>query len=442
MADLSGVPLSERDLFEKNEEMIRRLLDRQLELMELKEDLPKKDKIGRGKLQKEFGKINRWLGDLYQAPETYADINMEGVTNKQLGERIHAHTRRVMDKWALDTRPSGAGGSSIHHADSTMQTLGAVRTAPTGMRRDIIAAIKDQGKELATGLRGKNFFDVSEETHPLYHPGEGGKVDYKNRLAAIKDMPSTATFDERMAALKQSTNISTAASEAADASPLAQARQTKIIETIKLGGGEGLLDIEGNPFDRNIRTVESIAALRKPLKVGLSMQNGSFRLSFLPGAEEMIQAVVKNPFGAAVGAASMIEPEAVTSAMQGDYRQAVEQTAIGAGVGAGIQQALKVNPVQQARLASYASKIPGVVSRIPAVLKIGAAVAKIAPPVLAGVAGYQILNAIVEGATGNNLQKNLQKTGVAAEEKKEQLRKEGYSNYELRRRARTGYRRP
>ena len=438
MADLSGVPLSERDLFEKNEEMIRRLLDRQLELMELKEDLPKTDKIGRGKLQKEFGKINRWVGDLYQAPATYADINMEGVTNKQLGERIHTHTRRVMDQWALDTRPSGAGGSSIHHADSTMQTLGAVRTAPTGMRRDIIQAIKDQDKELATGLGGKNFFDVDEETHPLYHPGEGGKVDYKNRLAAIKDMPSTATFDERMAALKQSTDISTAASEAADASPLAQARQTDLLNRARSTGGGELLDVMGNPFDRAnpLRTTENIGALRK--YISSSFKGGSFRLSFLPGAEELVQAVVKNPFGAAVGAASMIEPEAVTSALQGDYRQAAEQTAIGAGVGAGIQQALKVNPVQQAKLASYASKIPGVASRIPAALKIGAGVAKFAPPVLAGYAGYQFLNAIVEGATGNN----LQETGVAAEEKKEQLREEGYSDYELRRRARTGYRRP
>ena len=275
--DLSGVPLSERDLFEKNEEMIRRLLDRQLELMELKEDLPKTDRIGRGKLQKEFGKINRWLGDLYQAPATYADINMEGVTNKQLGERIHSHTRRVMDQWALDTRPSGAGGSSIHHADSTMQTLGAVRTAPTGMRRDIIKAIEDQDKELATGLRGKNFFDVSEETHPLYHPGEGGKVDYKNRLAAIKDMPSTATFDERMAALKQSTDISTAASEAADASPLAQARQTDLLNRARSTGGGEVLDAMGNPFDRTnpLRTTENIGALRK--HVSLSFKGGAIR---------------------------------------------------------------------------------------------------------------------------------------------------------------------
>ena len=49
-----------------------------------------------------------------------------------------------------------------------------------------------------------------------------------------------------------------------------------------------------------------------------------------------------------------------------------------------------------------------------------------------------MLGAIVEGATG----KSLQETGVAAEETKQQLREEGYSEYELRRRARTGYRKP
>lgn len=438
MADLSGVPKSERELYGINEEQIRRLKERQKDLMALKEDLPKTDRIGRGALQKEYGKINRWIGDLKQAPETFVNVSMEGLTDKKFGEAIHTHTRRVMDRFRLDTRPSKKGGSSIHHGDSTMQTLGAVDTAPTGMRRDIIEGVKDQGKELATGLRGLNFFDVDEETHPLYHPGEGGKVDYKNRLSAIMQMPSTATFDERMAALKQSTDISTAASEAADASPLAQARQTDLLNRARSTGGGELLDVMGNPFDRAnpLRTTENIGALRK--YISSSFKGGSFRLSFLPGAEELVQAVVKNPFGAAVGAASMIEPEAVTSALQGDYRQAAEQTAIGAGVGAGIQQALKVNPVQQAKLASYASKIPGVASRIPAALKIGAGVAKFAPPVLAGYAGYEFLNAIVEGATGNN----LQETGVAAEEKKEQLREEGYSDYELRRRARTGYRRP
>lgn len=313
--DLSGVPLSERDLFEKNEEMIRRLLDRQLELMELKEDLPKTDKTGRAKLQKEYGKINRWLGDLYQAPATYADINIEGITNKQLGERIHSHTRKVMDAWALDTRPSSKGGSSIHHGDSTMQTLGAVKTAPTGMRRDIIQAVQDQGGELATGLSGKNFFDVSEATHPLYHPGEGGKVDYKNLLAKTQELPATATLEERLAELNRSRAISTAASEAADISPQAVKRQTDLIETIKLGGGEEVLDVYGNPFDRSIRTTEGISALRKPLKAGLNIKGGAARFLSVPLIGGVVAGTATlasggspaQAFGAAVEAENPIE---------------------------------------------------------------------------------------------------------------------------------------
>ena len=325
--DLSGIPKSERELFKKNEEMIRRLLDRQLEIRELKEGLPLTDKKGRTKLQKEFGKINRWLGDLYQAPETYADINMEGVTNKQLGERIHGWTRKVMDQWALDTRPSGIGGSSIHHGDSTMQTLGAVRTAPTGMRRDIIAAIKDQGKELATGLTGRNFFDVSEETHPLYHPGKGGKVDYKNKLAAISELPSFATLDERVAAITKSTDISTAASEAADASPLAQARQADLLDRARSTGGGEVLDAMGNPFDRTnpLRTTENIGALRK--YVSLSFKNGAIRL--VPGIGKVGVALT------AVGALSD-----VASATTGTYgavtKTGKEQTAAGINAASGI----------------------------------------------------------------------------------------------------------
>lgn len=397
--DLSGVPLSERDLFEKNEEMIRRLLDRQLELMELKEDLPKTDKTGRAKLQKEYGKINRWLGDLYQAPATYADINIEGITNKQLGERIHSHTRKVMDAWALDTRPSSKGGSSIHHGDSTMQTLGAVKTAPTGMRRDIIQAVQDQGGELATGLSGKNFFDVSEETHPLYHPGEGGKVDYKNLLAKTQELPATATLEERLAELNRSRAISTAASEAADISPQAVKRQTDLIETIKLGGGEEVLDVYGNPFDRSIRTTESISALRKPLKAGLKMLNGSYRMSFLPpGGEETIKAIAKNPMGAAIGAASMIEPEAVTAAIQGDYKEAAESTVAGAAFGAAVQQTLTKAPViDKVRAVSVFGRAPGL-------LKFAGAAAKILTgPIGIGYTGLELIDAAAKGITGKGM---------------------------------------
>lgn len=327
MADLSGVPKSERELYGINEEQIKRLKKRQKDLMALKEDLPKTDRIGRGALQKEYGKINRWIGDLKQAPETFVNVSMEGLTDKKFGEAIHTHTRRVMDRFRLDTRPSKKGGSSIHHGDSTMQTLGAVDTAPTGMRRDIIEGVKDQGKELATGLRGLNFFDVDEETHPLYHPGEGGKVDYKNRLSAIMQMPSTATFDERMAALKQSTDISTAASEAADASPLAQARQTNLLNRARSTGGGEVLDAMGNPFDRTnpLRTTENIGALRK--YVSLSFKNGALRL--VPGIGKV--GVALTAVGALSDAAS-----ATTGTYGAVTKTGKEQTAAGLNAASGV----------------------------------------------------------------------------------------------------------
>ena len=67
-------------------------------------------------------------------------------------------------------------------------------------------------------------------------------------------------------------------------------------------------------------------------------------------------------------------------------------------------------------------------------MTVGAGVAKIAPPVLAGMAGYQALDVITTAATG----KTIQETGQAAEQTKEKLRQQGVSEYQLRRKARTG----
>ena len=162
-------------------------------------------------------------------------------------------------------------------------------------------------------------------------------------------------------------------------------------------------------------------------------RSGGVRMSFLPfGGEEAVKAIVKNPVGAFMGAASMLEPEAVTAALQGDYEEAAKATVTGAATGAAIQQVFTKTPVlDKVRAVSTLGRLPGAVS-------FAGAAAKFAPPLLAGYAGYQMLDAIVEGTTG----KNLQETGVAAEEKKQQLREEGYSEYELRRRARTGYTKP
>ena len=144
-------------------------------------------------------------------------------------------------------------------------------------------------------------------------------------------------------------------------------------------------------------------------------------------AAEAVRKNVPRAFAGAVGAATAIEPEAVKSALEGDYREAAVQTAVGAVGGAAVEFGIKkATPAVTQAAARVLPKA--------AVSMIGGA-AKFVPVLAGGYAGYEMLDAIVEGATG----KNLQETGVAAEEKKQQLRKEGYSDYELRRRARTGY---
>ena len=143
-----------------------------------------------------------------------------------------------------------------------------------------------------------------------------------------------------------------------------------------------------------------------------------------------VEAVRRNPLGAALGAATAIEPEAVKSALEGDYQKAAVQTAGGAVIGGAVEFGIKkATPVVSQAAAKVLPK---------AAMSFVGGAAKFVPPLAAGYAGYQMIDAIVEGATG----RNLQETGVAAEETKQQLREEGYSEYDLRRRARTGYRKP
>ena len=401
-------------------------------------------------------KVRKAVSNLDFDTESYGDIMEKNVNNpKGLMKAIRNQETRVMRAFELlpdDTihhlvqqRTGGdfslnVSGDTVRNAVSRLQDRFQMRfgqySGPTGTVRGDTAFsnFAHKADDRATDL--EYLSGIGKNTDPSTTAHRYGTAGYSKTLTAAE----TADADALVEALapritNQLEDVKVGIQTDSPRVEAVRALDPRLKDAYKATNtAEDIVEMKGV-----IKSIPNIKEqLIKTYQVLPKLSKGSFRLSFLPGAEEMIQAVVKNPFGAAVGAASMIEPEAVTSAMQGDYRQAVEQTAIGAGVGAGIQQALKVNPVQQAKLASYASKIPGVASRIPAALKIGAAVARFAPPVLAGVAGYQMLNAIVEGATGNN----LQETGVAAEEKKEQLREEGYSDYELRRRARTGYRRP
>ena len=153
---------------------------------------------------------------------------------------------------------------------------------------------------------------------------------------------------------------------------------------------------------------------------------GSFRLSF--GLDEAVQAVRQNLFGATLGAATALDAETIKGIQQGRGMEVASQAALGAGLGAAAQQLATGSTMlgQMQRVAAL--------GRIPGALKLAAGAARFAPPVMAGVAGYQALDVITTAFT----KKTLAETGQAAEQTKEELRQQGMSEYQLRRRARTG----
>lgn len=137
-------------------------------------------------------------------------------------------------------------------------------------------------------------------------------------------------------------------------------------------------------------------------------------------AGQVGRAVRKNPAGALTGAGLAISPQAVESALKGDYTQAAVQAGTGAATGAVANSALKTATAQ------LAQKLPTVASKL-------APVARAAGPVGLAIGAADLLNSIVKGGTG----RDLQETGQDATETRNRvIREEGRMS--MRRRARRG----
>ena len=449
---LRNIPSEYRDLYEHTYEILTRLRDRQAELTVLMQD--EKDSVKRAKYSKERTNINRWVGDVTQAPETFTGIELSKYTNKQLGQRVHTVARSLMDKFNIDPRKASAGGSTQHHIDSIMQMQGAYEGASIDTIFRINQSLKEEDIYLGTNAEGRNFYDVDASTHPDFHkltPEE--QVDYSNRWAKVNDMP-TATPEERIARIRASSKITQDIARRAAGSPLYLGR-AQAIQTAAESVEPDIVQQFGQPFDQSIVGVAKLqraGAYRKALATYLG---GGARLVFeeapeiitepaapdyfpnqlfqqrggrqlyggLPYAEQAYEAVRKNPLGAGLGAITALDTEAVKLARKGQYGQAAFQAGTGALVGAGVEQTVK-------RLAPIATRL------IPqgGKMVMGAVMGAVGAPLTAGMTGYQVLDIITTAATG----KTLQETGQAAEQTKEELRQQGMSEYQLRRRARTG----
>lgn len=400
-----------------------------------------------GKKPNELKKLDRFLNALAVDTEgTYADmmddVRRKGLTKKEFANMGRNLEERIMNSFrVLPDDPA-------HHMYSLRTAGDLVQNVEPGVREMGLQILRDEGYIL--GNVRQNLTSLAEATHQG-RTGKGAELATLGQINVDKTKMAIAhprgTGDPLISRTIDFKNIKTPEDFANAYRPLLEQQKADLANVLKPGGPEAsrrqivtsYVAEQGGPEDifglgrsqAEVKTGKDIIT-KAPGVMQRSYQaiadKGSFRLSF--GLDGFADAIKKNVLGAITGAATAIEPEAVKAALQGDYIEAGKQTAVGAGVGALVEQGIK-------KAAPVVTQAASKVLPKAAMSFIGGA-AKFAPPVLAGVAGYQMLDAIVEGATG----RNLQETGVAAEETKQQLREEGYSEYDLRRRARTGYRKP
>lgn len=405
-----------------------------------------------GKKPNELKKLDRFLNALAVDTEgTYADmmddVRRKGLTPKEFANMGRNLEERIMNSFrVLPDDPA-------HHMYSLRTAGDLVQNVDPGIREMGLQILKDEGYIL--GNVRQNLTSLAEATHQG-RTGKGAEFATLGQINVDKTKMAVAhprgTGDPLISRTIDYKNIKTPEDFANAYRPLLEQQKADLAKVLEPGGPEAArrqiitsyVAEQGGPTDifglgrsqAEVKAGKDIIT-KAPSVMQRSYQaikdKGSFRLSFLPlGGEEAVKAIVKNPLGSAIGAASMAEPDAIKALMQGDYEEAAKATVTGAAAGAAVQQAITKAPVlDKVRAVSALGRIPGAVS-------FAGAVAKFAAPLAAGYAGYQMINAFVEGAT----RKNLQETGVAAEKTKQKLRKEGYSKYDLRRRARTGYKKP
>ena len=306
-----------------------------------------------------------------------------------------------------------------HHMYSLRTAGDLVQNVEPGVREMGLQILRDEGYIL--GNVRENLTSLAEATHQG-RTGKGAELAALGEIRADKTKMAIAhprgTGDPLISRTIDFKNIKTPEDFANAYRPLLEQQKADLANVLKPGGPEAERRIivakevarQGGPEDifglgrsqAEVKTGRDIIK-KAPGVMQRSYQaikdKGSFRLSFLPlGGEETVKAVVKNPAGAFMGAATAIQPEAVTAAIQGDYEEAAKATVAGAGFGAAVQQTLTKAPIlDKARAVSALGRAPGL-------LKFGGAAARfLAGPVGIGYTGLELIDAATKGITGKGI---------------------------------------
>jgi hypothetical protein len=398
-----------------------------------------------GKKPSELKKLDRFLNALaVDTSGTYADMlddaRRKGISQKELSNMGRNLEERIMNSFrVLPDDPA-------HHMYSLRTAGDLVQNVDPGVREMGLQILRDEGYIL--GNVRENLTSLAEATHQG-RTGRGAELAALGQLEVDKTKTAVAhprgTGDPLISRTVDFKNITTPEEFANAYRPLLQQQTVDLEAALKVEGPrratvESYIESQGGP--KNVfstRTPQALVqqgrdiikqapgVMQRAYQAMPIVRKGSFRLSF--GLDDAVQAVKQNPLGATLGAATAIDSETIKGIQKGEYMEVAQQAALGAGVGAAVQQFVTGSGtvLGQAHRAATFGQLPGALS-----LAKGAA--RFAPPILAGMAGYQALDVITTAATG----KTLAETGQAAEETKEELRQQGLSEYQLRRKARTG----
>ena len=263
-----------------------------------------------------------------------------------------------------------------------------------------------EAKEGDIGSTLQNLSDTEAKGgHKIYHADPiTGRTDYKNKASTVVGVGPETSVENRIALGSESIRKQGAITTAAQQSGIVKARNASMLADIAANpAGKVLLDRFGDPLDisnplRTPEVIKQFKDLNIQFKPVLQEVNGTMKLLAVDPFAAPVDTIMKNPFGALMGAAASIEPEAVKSLFQGKPKEAVKQAVMGAGVGALAQSVLSSGTaLDKARLA----QIPGASS-------VAGAASKVLAPAATAYTGYQLADAILEGATGEGFVGTMQ----------------------------------
>jgi hypothetical protein len=398
--DLSGIPISDRELMEINQRQVMQILEEidRLRAISLDKSNPKAESAS-----KRLTNATRALADVVSTPELFAGYTPTKKI-KYIGEGYYGVGKKFLESMQLDPMGYTGGKSTMHHNDSLKQLFRAIYDPDPNIRYQVIQGLRE-AKEGDIGSTLQNLSDTEAKGgHRVYHRDPiTGRANYSNpaSTAPTLELGPNSTVKERVAGGAESMRIQGDITRAAQNDPLVVARNNSILEDIAVNPeGKKLLDRFGNPLDINnpLRTPEVIKQFRdlniiyKPV---LTTVNGKVQLLAVDPFAAPVDMIMKNPFGALMGAA---DPESIKALFQGKPKEAVKQAVMGAGVGALAQSVLSSGTaLDKARLA----QIPGASS-------VAGAASKVLAPAATAYTGYQLADAILEGATGEGFVGTMQ----------------------------------